>query len=368
MASIERTMAAMIGPRWGVKRALAASLVVLVVAAGIAVADTKPNTARLATETINVDARVLTSFDRAGGGQRRYGKLEWIGGIELTSASTSFGGWSGVVVSPDGHRLLAVSDAGTWMTASLVQEGGRPKGLTNVRLGPLKALGAKALGRGRDRDAEAVALVEGDLSRGRLLIAFEQNHRIGTFNITTGGVSEPKSYLALPSEARRMPALKGLEAMTVLRGGKLKGTVVAIAERFPDAAGNHRGWLLSRGKSTAFTVTDIGGFDVTDAASLSDGSVLILERRFRWLEGVRMRIRYVKAQDIKAGARIEGETLIEADMSKEIDNMEALAVHDGPRGETILTLMSDDNFNHILQRTLLLQFAIKADDLASLAH
>jgi hypothetical protein len=38
--------------------------------------------------------------------------------------------------------------------------------------------------------------------------------------------------------------------------------------------------------------------------------------------------------------------------------MEALGVHRSRSGETVLTLMSDDNFSPI-QRTLLLQFVLK---------
>ena len=40
-----------------------------------------------------------------------------------------------------------------------------------------------------------------------------------------------------------------------------------------------------------------------------------------------------------------------------IDNMEGIAVHRAASGETILTLMSDDNFSP-LQRTLIMQFAM----------
>ena len=38
--------------------------------------------------------------------------------------------------------------------------------------------------------------------------------------------------------------------------------------------------------------------------------------------------------------------------------MEGLAVHRGPAGETILTLISDDNFNRLAQRTVFLQFTL----------
>ena len=78
-----------------------------------------------------------------------------------------------------------------------------------------------------------------------------------------------------------------------------------------------------------------------------------------------MRLRHLPAAQIAPGATIEGETLVEADMTYDIDNMEGLAVHTGPRGETALTMVSDDNYNTLLQRTLLLQFTLHAEGVAS---
>ena len=40
-----------------------------------------------------------------------------------------------------------------------------------------------------------------------------------------------------------------------------------------------------------------------------------------------------------------------------IDNMEGIAVHKSRNNETIVTLISDDNFN-FFQRTLLMQFKL----------
>jgi hypothetical protein len=45
-------------------------------------------------------------------------------------------------------------------------------------------------------------------------------------------------------------------------------------------------------------------------------------------------------------------------MSYEIDNMEAVAVHKASGGETVITIISDDNYNRFLQRNLLLQFTL----------
>ena len=52
--------------------------------------------------------------------------------------------------------------------------------------------------------------------------------------------------------------------------------------------------------------------------------------------------------------------LIVADLAYQIDNMEGIAVHTNAAGETILTLVSDDNFS-VIQRNLLLQFALAGE-------
>ena len=41
--------------------------------------------------------------------------------------------------------------------------------------------------------------------------------------------------------------------------------------------------------------------------------------------------------------------------------MEGMAVHRGARGETVVSLISDDNFNSFLQRTIFLQFALVSE-------
>lgn len=290
-------------------------------------------------------------------------RLEFTGGLVLSSPSPEFGGWSGLVTSEDGRRLFAISDRGDWMTADLLSDAdAQPRGLANPMLGEIPAMGGQTLSRGRDRDAESVALLDGTLSRGTLLISFERNHRIGRFPISDRGLGAPSGYLRLAPDARRMSMNRGMEAVTVLRGGPLKGAVIAFSEEMHDAARNHTGWLWPGGPNSEpqrLNLVNIGDFAVTDAASLPDGSIIVLERRFRWLEGVKMRMRLVKAADIKPGALLDGDVLIDADMTSEIDNMEALAISRDARGQTVLTVMSDNNFNSFLQRSLLLRFVLK---------
>ncbi len=324
----------------------------------------KPDTSDAEIEPIDVASKSLAGFEKAVPSKTRFGRLEWRGGLVLSSPSDNFGGWSGIAIDADGRGFVAVSDAGSWLTGQITYDGLRPSGISMARLGPIQALGGKVLKRNRDRDAEAVALIDGTIARGTLLISFEQNQRIGRFEIDERGVSAPRE---LSRNAPRMQKKRGdgLEAMTVLKGGTLKGAVVGIAEHYLDKSGRHTGWIWNKGKPQRFQLTDIGGFSITGAASLSDGSLVVLERRFRWFEGVRMRLRLIAAAELQPGAILTGETLLESDMSQEIDNMEGIAVHRGPRGETVLTLISDDNFNGFLQRTLLLQFTLHPESQSS---
>ena len=60
---------------------------------------------------------------------------------------------------------------------------------------------------------------------------------------------------------------------------------------------------------------------------------------------------------VAPGAVVDGPSLFDADMGHEIDNMEGIDAHVTPEGDTVLTMISDDNFS-MLQRTLLLQFKL----------
>jgi len=85
--------------------------------------------------------------------------------------------------------------------------------------------------------------------------------------------------------------------------------------------------------------------------------VLLLERKFAWLGGVGIRIRRIAAAAIRPGATVDGPSIFDADLGQEIDNFEGLDVYVTAAGETVLTLISDDNFLPI-QRTLLMQFTL----------
>lgn len=307
---------------------------------------------------IEISARPITHFNRADPGATRFGALEFRGGLVLSSPEQEFGGWSGLVMEPDGSSLFAISDAGSWLTADVTYQGNRPTGFTRAHLGSLRAIGGRPLDDKREQDAESVTLAEGTLARGMLLIGFERLHRIGRFPIRDREVQPPSGYVKLPAEARSMPRNQGFEALAVLRGGPLQGSLVAFAERYTRGSGYHTGWIWVRGEPQRFQLRDIDEFNITDASALPDGGLLVLERFFRWTSGVKMRIRRLSPSEVTPGARAVGQVLIEADSAFEIDNMEGIAIHRGRAGEAVVSLISDDNFNRFLQRTVFLQFTL----------
>ena len=347
--------------RRGVKRSIIFGVSALVIAGGWSLASTKPATRNLTAGPIQVTARPITVFDQQNPGRQRFGRLQFRGGLELTSPATAFGGWSALALATDGRRLLSISDTGVWLTGELTYEAGRPSGIAHARLGALLDPTGHPWKRGKDRDSEGVAIVSGTVSKGEALISFEQNHRIGRFPVSEQGVGAPTGFLTLPPEVSRLRLNTGLEAVCKMQAGRDAGAVVTLAERFPSTDGNHVGWVQQGSGWRTLSIRNIGEFDLTDCNGLPDGSLLVLERRFHWLDvfdGVRMRLRRFSSAELASGQPMEGEILIEAHHTQEIDNMEGLATHLGPNGETIITMISDDNFNHLMQRTILLQFAL----------
>jgi hypothetical protein len=341
-------------PRLLIVAALAAFGILALAAAAAG----KPKSNLTAAQKITITARHVP-LDIHARGQVRFGKLDWLGTVELSSASPWFGGFSGLAVDAKGSRLMAISDAGAWLTASIVYRGGRIEKLSDITMGPLKGRDGKVLNGGREADAEAMAFERPGALTGRAYIAFEQRHRIAVVPVTGKGVGPAKRLLPLPGRARSAKGNKGLEAIALLRAGPSKGRLLVMLQEGAKELSDVPGWLIGGGrKPAALSFKQKGGFAVTGMTSLPGGDILILERRFRFSEGVKIRLRRIRAKAIRPGALLEGEILFETDSTREIDNMEGIAAHRDASGRTIVTVISDDNFNRLFQRTLLMQFAI----------
>jgi hypothetical protein len=315
----------------------------------------KPDILNLEDGPIDITATPISSF--AAGSETRFGKLDWLGGMRLSSSSKYFGGFSGLAILDGGRGLVSVSDAGFWLTARMIYAGDRPAGLASARIGSIRALNNRRLERRRDRDAEAIGIVSGKGMSAKLVIAFENNARVGRFALGPEGLSPPSGYLDLPKAMRALRNNVGIESIAYLSSGPLAGSFVSFAERTTDDKGGLIGWIFSGAASRTITLAPIGTFDISDIATMPDGGLLVLERRFRWSEGISIRIRRLSPKALQARQPMLGETIFEGGSGTVLDNMEGISVHRSAAGATIVTLISDDNFN-FLQSTVLLQFAL----------
>lgn len=301
---------------------------------------------------VTVTARPLTAFEPRNPDRRRFGALTWRGGLELRSPDQEFGGFSGLWRGPDGRSLVAVTDVGSWLTGEISGDGARPAGLTKVEMAPILNAAGRAVRRTKSFDTEALAIADG-----MAWIGIERSHEILRFDWARAGVAARGQPVALPPAVRRLPSNRGLEAIGIAPPNlPVGGAIIAISERSGAADAPTAGWIIGGPRPGPFEVLRKDGFDITDLAFLPAGDMLLLERWYQPWRGVAFRIRRVRGAAIRAEALLDGETLIEADLGYEIDNMEGLAVHQA-QGQTILTLISDDNFS-FLQRTILLEFAL----------
>jgi len=202
-------------------------------------------------------------------------------------------------------------------------------------------------------DSESIAL------DGRFVyIGLERVNQVLRFDFSKGFTRSLGEVVQLPPAARKLPFNKGLEALVfVPRGLPLAGTLIAMSERGLDANGNLIAFLVGGPSPGQFSVRRTNNFDVSDAVLLPSGELLLLERKFSLLDGIGIRIRRIELASVAPGAVVDGPSIFDADLGDEIDNMEGIDAHVTPEGDTVLTMVSDDNFS-MIQRTLLLQFTL----------
>lgn len=313
----------------------------------------KPDPSPVAPVPIEVNARPLPSFDTRDRSRVRFGALEYRSGLVLNSPFRRFGGLSGLRLDPKGERFIAISDRGTWFTGRIVYRGREMIGLADVEAAPLLGPDGRPITSRGWYDSESIAL-DGSL----VYIGLERVNQVLRYDFAKGSTRAPGVVVPMPVAVRKLPKNRGLETLVMVPAGlPLAGTLIAISERGLDAQGNIIGFLVGGRTPGQFSVRRSADFDISDAVLLPKGDLLILERKFSWFSGIGIRIRRVPLAAVAPGAVLDGPAIFNADMGHEIDNMEGLDAHVTAEGDTVLTMVSDDNFS-FLQRTLLLQFTL----------
>jgi hypothetical protein len=298
------------------------------------------------SNTLHVEL-IPIDLDRRDPERAEYDRLVFLGAFLLSSSDPRFGGLSGLAIGVDG-RLYAVSDRGFWLSAHMhLHATGRLINLSDWEIASLLTPEKRAV-RKHLADAEALARAPD----GSFVVAFEHAHRIWRYGAPPKGFLDAAVPVPIPSEILRAPRNGGLEAIGVLPNGR----IVAIAEELQNRDRSLKAWLVDNGQSAQLSYVPSDGFRPSDAATLKNGDVLVLERRYSLFRYFSARLKLIKAQDIRPGAMLAGEELLRLAPPLTVDNFEGVAVSETNRGVMIF-LISDDNYFQ-LQSTLLLQFLL----------
>jgi hypothetical protein len=303
--------------------------------------------------SIEVNARPIPAFDTRDRSRVRFGALQYRSGMSLTSGFRGFGGLSGLRLDSKGERFISFSDKGSWFTGRIIYQGSVMTGLADVEAAPMLGADGRPITARGWFDSESIAL-DGSYA----YIGLERVNQVLRFDFSKGFTRARGEVVPMPPAVKKLPFNKGLEALVMVpKGRPLAGTLIALSERGLDADGNLIAFLVGGPSPGQFSVRRTDKFDISDATLLPSGELLVLERKFSLIDGVGIRIRSIPLATLAPGAVVDGPAIFEADLGDEIDNMEGIDAHVTPGGETVLTLISDDNFS-MIERTLLLQFTL----------
>jgi hypothetical protein len=282
--------------------------------------------------------------------RQQVGMLRYRGGLALKDPDADFGGLSGIEVTPDGRRFVAISDKGSVVDGVLdYDDAGDLTGARDIVVMPLLDIDGTKV-KGNRRDSEGLAL----LPDGRWAVSFERWHRVELYPANPAGpVTPPLPKLPRPPGVQSAEGNSGLEAVTALPDSRL----LVLEEGLEENAGHSRAWLGGANGWASLSYRGRAPYRPTDAATLPNGDVVVLERRASILGGFGARIVRIPAADIQPGAELSGTELAVFEPPLTTDNYEGISAVRQPDGKVMLYIVSDDNFWGF-QRTLLLMFEI----------
>ena len=282
-------------------------------------------------------------FDEA-----RVGRLQFRGGLALSSEDPVFGGFSGLEVLEDG-RLVAISDNGDWFEARLVlDDAGALVGVADMRTALMRDESGQPFANKRAGDSEGLA----QLPDGRFAVSFEQTQSIRIYDLNRDGPFGAAIAGPRLGEIASLPNNVGLEAMaSTADGALLIGAEGGGAPTTP---------LWRAPLEAREPIAPVGryhlerGFSLTSLDRLPDGGFVALERFYAPVIGARIRITRFAEEGLSEGG---AELLASIAPPMPVDNFEAISAVRAPDGAVRLYILSDDNFSD-RQRTLLFAFDV----------
>ncbi|WP_171172600.1 esterase-like activity of phytase family protein [Ruegeria sp. HKCCA0370] len=245
-----------------------------------------------------------------------------------------FGGLSGLEISEDGTKLIAVSDRPVLVFAKVQRQGDSIVGIRNIEIVRPRTPGSMNYHDEVNSDLEALALEK----NGRLWVSTENYHDVEYFNpgeYTANHID----YETETQAFRSLPYNQGLEALSL----DPRGRVIAIPETWP--GNSFPVFRLENGEwSVSGEIRKSGSYVPVGADTGPDGHLYLLERRFAWGIGFSNRVRRFAFVEDKI---VETDTLLQTKIRTH-GNLEGIAVWSDASNAIRLTMVSDDNFRMFL--------------------
>ena len=289
------------------------------------------------------------ALDQDDPDRTRVGRLSWRGGLVISSSDTRFGGLSGLLVGAKGARFLAVTDRGKWVTGSLSYRAGNLAGAHDIRIAPLRDPRGRRIA-GKMSDSEGLARG----GSGEVFVSFERRHRLLQYRGGPDQTPRKAKPLPAPADIRNLPNNGGIEALTRTCDGRL----LAVAEKSLARAPAVKAWIQTAEGWRGLSYRTVAGLRPTGATTLPDCDIVFVERSFSIAAGLDIRIVRVPARAIHPDAVLQPEELARLSTPFTIDNFEGIAARRDGSGDTLLYIVSDDNFSSV-QRTLLVMFKLE---------
>lgn len=278
--------------------------------------------------------------------RQRMGPFTLEGVWLLDSPNVAANGFSGLTVLPNG-QLFSVTDRGGAARFSPPGEPQLPLWIGKIRYTPHES---------NDVDAEALTY---DVVSGRFWVASESSNSINRLgpNLAVEG-------RVWPPEMRDWNSQFGPEALTRLPDGRFLVIEEGTEGWLP--SGSHRALVFAGDPVRAatpwpdsFTIIAPRRFQISDAATLPDGRVLVLLRRLVWVLPFRFEgaIAIFDSAEVARGATITLRQIASLAPPFPTENYEGMAVDPRPDGTYRVWLISDRN-GAVTQRTLLARLSL----------
>lgn len=261
-------------------------------------------------------------------------ELNLFGSKIITYEDDDFGGISGLTISETGENFVLISDKSFFFTGKIIRDNlNKIIDLKILEKGQLFSSKGKIL-TGKNIDSESIVKID---ERG-YYISFESNNRI-MYHET---LKSPGKFLPKHSDFDKLLFNDGIEALAIKENGEL----YALPELPPRGKEFHPIYRFINNEWSIVDEIKIDqGFKVVDAEMIDDENLIILERKFSFYDGFKIRLRRIilEKNNIK-----NSEILLES-LPWEYFNFEGLGKWKDSNGEIYLTLVSDNQFSPLLK-------------------